>query len=447
MSNLEMRQRVTFSLVLQVIMLNLRVVIITLLGLLLFIIPGVVYYTNRLLAYQVLVLEGLGVTESMSRSKELMNHEPWYSMQGALARLSGLSLFLLMGYLIVSIITTSLGAVLEAKTSSTLAPLLTLPYLAFGLISQIVPWFNQLVFAGLFCDLLVRHHGYDIAREIKNIDTETLHPGSMAIACNHNGLKQVVLTSTLSLLVFFASYAEAETTRAKTSPEAFSAREVTNIVHARENLQNLLELPEFQPRQTRTGLSLSRVLTLSWEEFLVWQEQLASRMLNTHPWFIKALEIFLWPLQFLGTGLKPLLLLLVGFLLYLLGRSALRLFLRPINLQEPPFGEQRLNEHGGVFEANKLDRGMPFSASILNTLLRLRRNKRTTIINDLCGFPGDTDRELLMRLAGSPVDPDFSQVAHLYEKFVYNDKRLTQEDQDLINGLSTNGLPSEKKSC
>ena len=46
-------------------------------SLLLFIIPGVVYYTNRLLAYQVLVLEGLDWLDQVVMQGEFSN-EPVY---------------------------------------------------------------------------------------------------------------------------------------------------------------------------------------------------------------------------------------------------------------------------------------------------------------------------------------------------------------------------------
>ncbi len=76
-----------------------RILFWTLLGLVLFIVPGLVYATNRIMAPYILLIENLSVQDSLRKSKFLFTREPWYSLRGAMVRVSWIAfLTLALGF-------------------------------------------------------------------------------------------------------------------------------------------------------------------------------------------------------------------------------------------------------------------------------------------------------------------------------------------------------------
>lgn len=162
------KKRIKFSMLWRVIGLSLRVTVITLLGLLLLIIPGIVYAVNRVLSYYILIIEDCSIKEALDKSKFLMTQGKWYQLSSPVMRLTGLWLIIMMVSLIGGLFVGG-GAALGAMG---FASIISLTALAIGVfVAVIAGLFNLLCFVGFYHDLCARYQGADLMSQIENLET------------------------------------------------------------------------------------------------------------------------------------------------------------------------------------------------------------------------------------------------------------------------------------
>lgn len=156
-------QEITPGIVLQFILLNLRIVLGTIVGLLLFIIPGVIYATNRLLAGTILLLEKPhNIEYALAKSKFILNQESWLSPYGPVGRISGIVLFSLFIQILISATSSGILAVEDVRKVINSSALEFVLHYLLDIAAQTIGIINSLVFTAFYFDLLSRYEGYDL---------------------------------------------------------------------------------------------------------------------------------------------------------------------------------------------------------------------------------------------------------------------------------------------
>lgn len=161
------KKRIKFSLVWRLLLLTLRIMLITALGLLLLVIPGIVYAINRILSYYVLIIEDCSVSEALNKSKFLMTQGRWYQLSSPPMRITGLYLIVMMISLIASLFVGG-GAAMGLLG---FASILSTAILAIGVfIANVAGIFNFLCMVGFYHDLCARYEGADLISQIENLE-------------------------------------------------------------------------------------------------------------------------------------------------------------------------------------------------------------------------------------------------------------------------------------
>lgn len=161
------KKRIKFSMLWRLIGLSLRITVITCLGLLLLIIPGIVYAVNRILAYYILIIEDCSITDALNKSKFLMTQGKWYQLSSPVMRITGLWFIVMM----VSVIAGLLVGGGAALGTIGVANIISIVILALGVfISQVAGIFNFLCFVGFYHDLCARYEGADLMAKIENLE-------------------------------------------------------------------------------------------------------------------------------------------------------------------------------------------------------------------------------------------------------------------------------------
>lgn len=161
------KKRIKFSMLWRLLLLSLRVFVITCLGLLLLIIPGIVYALNRILSYYILIIEDCSVKEALDKSKFLMTQGRWYQLNSPPMRITGLYFIVMLVSLIAGIFVGG-GAAMGALG---FAGILSTIILAIGVfVSNVAGIFNFLCMVGFYHDLCARYEGADLMSQIENLE-------------------------------------------------------------------------------------------------------------------------------------------------------------------------------------------------------------------------------------------------------------------------------------
>ena len=138
------------------------------------IIPGIIFYMNRIFFPYFILIEGATVKESYQRSKELVQYRPgiaWYSFSAPLMRVGAIGLvFLTLAFTLVigiSVISGFVEGILFVEE--------TPPWWLFGaniLLNAGVVFatvFSVIAFYGLYYDLRARREGVDLRVEMERL--------------------------------------------------------------------------------------------------------------------------------------------------------------------------------------------------------------------------------------------------------------------------------------
>lgn len=163
----EVKSRISFKLVLKVLSLTIRVSFIGGLGLFLLIIPGLIYFLNRSLAFYILIIEDCTVNEAIEKSKRLMTEEKWYSFSGPYTRITALFLVGMLPQFFVGVLIGLSGVENISSTAGHVGSfaLLIVAYL----FNQFFTCFTNVCFVGFYYDLSARYEGIDIVSDLQSI--------------------------------------------------------------------------------------------------------------------------------------------------------------------------------------------------------------------------------------------------------------------------------------
>jgi len=156
-------KKITFPFILKVVILYLRVGLMTAAYSLLLVIPGIVYFINRVLAFTCIYFEEVSVDEALERSQFLMNQEKWYSLGSAKMRYSALILVVLPLNLVVTSVAIRFLDMVNghAWEPFTLAIRFGAYFLTF-LVLQIMFLYMDTVAVGFYFDLRTRYEALDL---------------------------------------------------------------------------------------------------------------------------------------------------------------------------------------------------------------------------------------------------------------------------------------------
>ena len=152
-----LRERLQVGLVIRTLVLWCRISIMTIGGLLLLILPGLVYLTKRFLAPYILVIENAPLKQALNKSKYLMSRGHWYAWDGPYARLSGLMAINIAAYLVLLVFL--FGGGLGFFTSRDFRFFIFLFFIINLLFSPILLAFGSLLYVGFYYDLQLRYGG------------------------------------------------------------------------------------------------------------------------------------------------------------------------------------------------------------------------------------------------------------------------------------------------
>ena len=165
----DVRDRISASLVFRLLGLSIWIGVVTMLGFLLLIIPGLVYMLNRILAPYVLVVENCSMEYALKKSKYLMTRGKWYSFSGPYMRISGL-LFIVMIISWFSGLAAGFSQQLYAQQSLAWYVSAAMTFFSFLLV-QFFSVFNYLCLVGFYYDLRARYEGADLLNSIEGLQT------------------------------------------------------------------------------------------------------------------------------------------------------------------------------------------------------------------------------------------------------------------------------------
>ena len=153
---------------LALLLLGFIVFTVTCFGLLLLVIPGLIYATNRVLAIYSLVHEKKGVNNALKNSKALMTTSSFFSLRGPYMRILGIAIVLFT----IGAISSSLTIFGLINRTSVLGESVFFSILVvttvFNMLLKII---GHLCYAGLYFDLKSRHEGSDLMDEIEEINS------------------------------------------------------------------------------------------------------------------------------------------------------------------------------------------------------------------------------------------------------------------------------------
>lgn len=150
--------------------LSIWVGLVTILGLFLFIIPGLIYALNRIMSIYVVILEDSPVSEAIEKSKLLMSQEKWYSLHGAAMKVTCIAI---LSFVLSFFPGLMIGGAESLKAGFVVSPLLALFLQFFGqLFVYFVGVFNMICYVGLYYDLCARYEAADLISGIEQLNLQ-----------------------------------------------------------------------------------------------------------------------------------------------------------------------------------------------------------------------------------------------------------------------------------
>ncbi len=157
--------------IVQLVGLFIWVSVATFVGLLLFVIPGLVYAMNRCLVVYVLLIERTTVFGALRKSKFLMTRTKWYSLSGPMMRIFGLSAVLWTMIIALAVI-EGLSATLTLLDGIYFSSGLVVLFFS-SLIGGALQIFTQAAYVGFYYDLRTRYEGTDLMAQLSAYSTQS----------------------------------------------------------------------------------------------------------------------------------------------------------------------------------------------------------------------------------------------------------------------------------
>ena len=163
----EVNERVSFGLGWRLFRLYVRVGVGTILWAFLFIVPGIVYAFNRILAHYILVIENTSIGYAIDKSKSLMSQEPWYRLSGPTMRISGVALLLLMVGMFSGVMVGG-ASYMNARGIYSRELTCLLLFLSL-LVAHVVAVYSYICYLGFYHDLCARYEGKDLMSRLEQL--------------------------------------------------------------------------------------------------------------------------------------------------------------------------------------------------------------------------------------------------------------------------------------
>lgn len=164
------RREVTFMRVLKVFALGWIVMLASLVYALLLIIPGIVYFVNRVPAIYILLLENKKIFDSLRQSKRLMTHHPgiaWWSTKTPMMRVSAIMLITMILNFLPGIISGANMFFNALEHGGVKMGWLDLAILfTSNILTLVCSTFGYLAMLGFYYDLRTRAEGLDLREEL-----------------------------------------------------------------------------------------------------------------------------------------------------------------------------------------------------------------------------------------------------------------------------------------
>jgi len=155
--------KTTFSFIVKSMTLSLRVGLMSALYGMLLLIPGIVYFLNRVLAFTCIYFEEVSVPEALDRSKFLMTQEKWYSLSGAKMRYGSLILVSIVLNLAISGMTALFLGAVDAYVGGPISgPLSYASLFVNHFLTQLLYLYAGIVGVGFYFDLRTRYEALDL---------------------------------------------------------------------------------------------------------------------------------------------------------------------------------------------------------------------------------------------------------------------------------------------
>ncbi len=173
----ELKKTITIGFVVRVFLLWIRVFLVSCLWMILFIIPGIIYWCNRLLAGTILVLENGSISGALERSKKLMTFYPnlhWWSFGTPFMRISGILLLLMiLGLMPGILLGPSIFSAIQRGEQLTFTGLSQIILLFVSqLLTTVFQLYGAIAYVGFYYDLKIRSEGYDLELELREFLNE-----------------------------------------------------------------------------------------------------------------------------------------------------------------------------------------------------------------------------------------------------------------------------------
>jgi len=169
------RAKVTFGKMITAFLLQAAIILAGMAWMLLFIIPGLIYFVNRIPAINIYLLENLSFRESLRKSKMLMTHcpgIPWYSFRTPMMRISAILLVSMVLNLMPAMISGS--NVFFNTLQGKLTTFNTLDYVinfVASFLTMVFSTFGYLAGVGFYYDIRTRAQGIDLKHEIASLNS------------------------------------------------------------------------------------------------------------------------------------------------------------------------------------------------------------------------------------------------------------------------------------
>lgn len=161
------RPKITFSLAWRVFLVSLTVVCGTMLWGILLVIPGLVYMLYRILAYYIVVVEDTTPGLAIEKSKFLMSQGIWYKSSSPIARVSAVSLILILAGFAAGAVLGGANTWLaeDAAGGLAVAGILFVTTMA----THFITVFSYICYVGFYYDLRARYEGADLVSSLGEI--------------------------------------------------------------------------------------------------------------------------------------------------------------------------------------------------------------------------------------------------------------------------------------
>lgn len=157
-------RKTSFSFIVKLTAFSVRVSLVTVFCSIFLIIPGLVYFINRVVAFGSIYFEGATTREALAKSKFLMSQESWYSLKGAKMRYTAVVVVtLVMSMVVQGVSFLFFGVVdLEKLPTAVVSPLIFTVFVSVGVLTHLIYLYSCVLGVGFYFDLRTRYEAMDL---------------------------------------------------------------------------------------------------------------------------------------------------------------------------------------------------------------------------------------------------------------------------------------------